>query len=89
MNDGNNQVYKVSQNGMTYTDEEHIHEGWATNKYYYVNDKGERTSLVPGKMVHGPSSGRELAGETVEYFFIGSSDQFHQDEYVPNEYEVN
>ncbi|UHA59563.1 hypothetical protein KDJ21_022760 [Metabacillus litoralis] len=74
---------------MTYTDEEHIHEGWATNKYYYVNDKGERTPLVPGKMVHGPSSGRELAGKTVEYFFIGSSDQFHKDEYVPNEYEVN
>lgn len=81
------QEYKVSPDGIVKTPEQHIHEGWATNNYYYINQEGKRTKLLPGKMVHGSSSGMELGGETTEYFYVGTSKQFEKDQYIPNEFE--
>ncbi|WP_273131304.1 DUF6843 domain-containing protein [Bacillus weihaiensis] len=77
--------YRVNKDGIAITHDPHIHEGWATNHYYYVDQEGKRTKLVPGKMVHGTSSGMEQGGETTEYFFIGTSEQFEKDHYISNE----
>ncbi|WP_226666094.1 DUF6843 domain-containing protein [Metabacillus litoralis] len=82
------QEYRVSSTGVVKTPEQHIHEGWATNKYFYINKDGQRKKLIPGKMVHGSSSGRELSGGTTEYFFVGTSKQFHKDHYLPNEFDT-
>lgn len=40
--DGPYMVYNVNAKGMTKTSEQSIHEGWATNRYYYVNKDRKR-----------------------------------------------
>lgn len=40
-------------------------------------------------MIHGPSSGREAKEVTVDYFFIGTKDQFETTEYIPNEFDFD
>ncbi|MRX72254.1 hypothetical protein GJU40_08830 [Bacillus lacus] len=80
---GRNNTYEVSNKGLVRTSQSQIHEGWATNHFYYVDDTGKKTRLQQGKMIHGPSSGQESNHESVEYFFVGTEEQYSKIEYVP------
>jgi hypothetical protein len=77
--EGEYTVIKINKDGKSKVKTTFTHEGWATNKYYYVTKNGERKELKPGEMIHGATEGRESivnAGE--ENFFVGTQEEFAQ-----------
>jgi hypothetical protein len=70
-------VIKVNEEGVSKVKSTVTHEGWATNKYFYVTEGGERKELTPGEFIHGATEGRESKtnpGE--ENFFVGTEQEF-------------
>ncbi|TYR81659.1 hypothetical protein FZC66_07450 [Priestia megaterium] len=76
--EGKYTVFNINENGVSKTKTLLTHEGWATNKYYYVTKNGERKALKPGEMIHGATEGTENNHYTVEFFFVGTSEEFDQ-----------
>lgn len=87
--EGDYTVFHVDRNGRSRTKTLLTHEGWATNKYYYVSDSGERKELKPGKMIHGATEGTENTNYTIEFFFVGSADEFDKAGDYRREYKTN
>ncbi|WP_110114729.1 hypothetical protein [Bacillus sp. CGMCC 1.16541] len=74
--EGNYTVFSINDQGRAKTKTLLTHEGWATNKYYYVTQSGERKKLKAGEMIHGASEGNENKNYTIEFFFVGTEDEF-------------
>ncbi|KEZ52735.1 MULTISPECIES: DUF6843 domain-containing protein [Metabacillus] len=75
--------YNVTEEGHAEVKEKDIHDGWASNKYYYVDKEGKRKELSEGKMIHGASGGDENKGEA--FFFVGNKEDFEKTEYTPED----
>ncbi|MDQ0242861.1 hypothetical protein J2S09_000397 [Bacillus fengqiuensis] len=72
-------VIKVNEKGVSKVKSTVTHEGWATNKYFYVTKDGERKELKPGKLIHGATQGRESKTNPGEVnFFVGTKEEFAQ-----------
>jgi hypothetical protein len=77
--------YTVDEKGHVLVNEKNVHDGWAANKYFYINDKGDRTEITQEKMIHGASSGNDSAKNGEAHFFVGDKKQFEKTEYSPEE----
>lgn len=77
--------YTVDKKGHATVNEKNVHDGWATYKYFYINDNGDRTEISQEKMIHGASSGNDSAEDGDAYFFVGDRKQFENTEYSPED----
>ncbi|MBM7703868.1 DUF6843 domain-containing protein [Metabacillus iocasae] len=76
--EGEYTVFSINNQGKAKTKTLLTHEGWATNKYYYVTESGNRKQLKAGEMIHGASEGNENKNYTMEFFFVGTEEEFAQ-----------
>jgi hypothetical protein len=75
--EGNHFVYRIPQDGTLKTSTIEPNAGVAKDKYYYIDEKGNRVELIHGKNVHGVFFGANEKEPLTSSFFVGTEDEWH------------
>lgn len=70
-------LYPIPNDGVLNTSSTEPQYGAASDKYYYVDEKGNRKEIEQGSLIHGGGIGTAKSGPPTLRFFIGTEEQFN------------